>query len=166
MSLCGTTKALTPVRRHFGEQASPLISRKLLNVPPPTTWVPRRSLCSPISAPPMCFRLRFLPASSPTRPAESSSSSCRPPIRFQLLSTPPRDDAVTFGYGALAYPDTDLHRAVCAPSRAHQEPGSTGRPGDSFEETRRYRAAKLRPAGSTLGVRSLYDQFATRVPVF
>jgi hypothetical protein len=29
-----------------------------------------------------------------------------------LLSTPPHGDAVSFGYGAMAYPDTDLHRAV------------------------------------------------------
>jgi len=48
------------------------------------------------------------------------------------LSTPPRDDAVTFGYGVLAYPDTDFHRADVTPLRAHSSP---------------------RPAGSTLGVR-------------
>jgi hypothetical protein len=36
-----------------------------------------------------------------------------------LLSTPPRGDAVTFGYGAVAYSDTDFHRANVAPSRAH-----------------------------------------------
>ena len=72
-----------------------------------------------ISAYPMCFRLRPLLASSPSLPAESSSLSCGPPVRLQLLSTPPRSDAVTFGYRVLAYPDTDSHRAVCAPSRAH-----------------------------------------------
>ena len=75
-----------------------------------------------ISAYPMCFRLRPLLASSPSLPAESSSLSCGPPVRLQLLSTPPRSDAVTFGYRVLAYPDTDSHRAVCAPSRAHWEP--------------------------------------------
>jgi hypothetical protein len=36
-----------------------------------------------------------------------------------LLSTPPRGDAVTFGYGVVAYSDTDSHRAVVAPSWAH-----------------------------------------------
>jgi hypothetical protein len=35
------------------------------------------------------------------------------------LSTPPHGDAVTFGYRALAYSDTDFHRADLAPSRAH-----------------------------------------------
>ncbi len=53
-----------------------------------------------ISAYPMCFRLRPLLASSPSLPAESSSLSCGPPVRLQLLSTPPRSDAVTFGYRA------------------------------------------------------------------
>src|SRR5699024_1311603 len=52
---------------------------------------------------------------------ESSSSSCGPPVRFKLLATPPHDDAGTFNYRALAYPDTDFHRAVCAPSWAHWE---------------------------------------------
>ena len=79
-----------------------------------------------ISAYPMCFRLRPLLASSPSLPAESSSLSCGPPVRLQLLSTPPRGDAVTFGYRVLAYPDTDSHRAVCAPSRAHWEPRPRG----------------------------------------
>ncbi len=27
--------------------------------------------------------------------------------------------SVTFSYRVLAYPDTDFHRAVCTPSRAH-----------------------------------------------
>jgi len=52
-------------------------------------------------------------------PAESSSLYCAPPVRLQLLSTPLRSDAVTFDYRALAYPDTDFHRANVAPSRAH-----------------------------------------------
>jgi len=66
---------------------SPLISRTLPDVPPPTTWVTRISLCTPMSAYPMRFRLRLLPAGSPSLPAESSSSpadrqfasGCSPP---------------------------------------------------------------------------------------
>ena len=40
---------------------------------------------------------------------------------FASGCSPPRlgADAVTFGYGAVAYSDTDFHRAVVAPSRAH-----------------------------------------------
>ena len=40
---CGTTKALTPAIGHRQRQASPLISRQLPNVPPPTTR------CAPVS---------------------------------------------------------------------------------------------------------------------
>jgi len=67
------------------------------------------------------FRLRHFVEGSPLHTAESSSSSCGPIFRLQLLSTPPRDDAVTFGYGAVVFSDTDLHRADKAPSWAHNE---------------------------------------------
>src|SRR5487761_2371434 len=70
----------------------------------------------------VCFRLRLESASSPSLPAETSSLYYGLPVRFRLLSTPPRDDAVTFRYGVLAYSDTDFHRAVCAPSQAHGFP--------------------------------------------
>ena len=40
-------------------------------------------------------------------------------FHLQLLSTPPRGDAVTFDYGVIAFSDTDFHRAVYAPSQAH-----------------------------------------------
>ena len=52
-------------------------------------------------------------------PAESSSFSYGPTFRLQLLPTPLRADAVTFGYGAVAYSGTDFHRADVVPSRAH-----------------------------------------------
>ena len=35
------------------------------------------------------------------------------------LSTPLRDDAVTFSFGVMACPGTDLHHAVFTPARAH-----------------------------------------------
>jgi hypothetical protein len=38
---------------------------------------------------------------------------------FRLLSTPLRSDAVTFGYGVVAFSDMDFHHANVAPSRAH-----------------------------------------------
>ena len=55
-------------------------------------------------------------------PAESSSFTYGPTVRLRLLPTPLRADAVTFGYGAVAYSDTDFHRADVAPSRAHSPP--------------------------------------------
>ena len=41
------------------------------------------------------------------------------PVRFQLLSTPPLNDAVTFSYGDVARPGADFHRADTTPLRAH-----------------------------------------------
>ena len=52
-------------------------------------------------------------------PAESSSLSYGPTVRLRLLPTPLRADAVTFGYGVVAFSGTDFHRADMAPSRAH-----------------------------------------------
>ena len=52
-------------------------------------------------------------------PAESSSFTYGPTIRLRLLPTLLRANAVTFGYGAVAYSGTDFHRADMAPSRAH-----------------------------------------------
>ena len=40
-------------------------------------------------------------------------------VRFQLLSTPPRGDAVTFSYRRLAPPERDSHPPACAHSQAH-----------------------------------------------
>jgi len=76
-------------------QVSSLISHTLPNVPPPTTGVTRTSLYTPTAACPVCFRLRISPASSPSLPAESSSSpadrqfasGCSPP-RFAATQLP------------------------------------------------------------------------------
>jgi hypothetical protein len=122
----GTTKALTPAPRHPGAQVSPLISPHLPDVPPPTTRCIPASLYTPFPAYRTLFGLRPAIASSSSHPAESSSFSCGPPVRFRLLPTPPRDDAVTFSYRALAYPGTDFHRADAAPSRAHDCHGPSG----------------------------------------
>ena len=103
------------------------------------------SLYTPLPARPVCSRLRHNPAGSPSSPAESSSLYCGPPIRLRLLPTPPHSDAVTFSYGALAYPDTDLHRAVYAPSRAHWIPGRAR--DDSREVTRGTTTARQPPSG-------------------
>jgi hypothetical protein len=63
-------------------------------------------------------------------PADSSSLSYGPTIRLGLLSTSLHSDAVTSGYGVVAYSDTDFHRADVAPSRAHSFPHAlSGNPG-------------------------------------
>ena len=53
-------------------------------------------------------------------PAESGSLSYGPTVRFRLLSTPPRGDAVTFSFVGLVPHGADFHRADGAPSRAHR----------------------------------------------
>lgn len=67
-------------------------------------------------------RLRHFSAGSPQYPAETGSSSYGPTVRFRLLPTPPRDDAVTFSYGAVANSDRDFHPANGTPSRAYTKP--------------------------------------------
>jgi len=46
----------------------------------------------------MIFRLRHESEGSPLHETETGSSSYRLTVRFQLLSTPPHGDAVTFNY--------------------------------------------------------------------
>ena len=40
-------------------------------------------------------------------------------VHLRLLSTPPRGDAVTFGYGVPEYPGKDLHLADSMQLQAH-----------------------------------------------
>ena len=47
-------------------------------------------------------------------------------VRFQLLSTPPRGDAVTFSYRRLAPPERDFHPSAHAHSQAHERRFLTG----------------------------------------
>ncbi|MDP2100824.1 MAG: hypothetical protein U1D70_12160, partial [Methylobacter sp.] len=42
------------------------------------------------------------------------------PFRFQLLSTPFRNDAVTFRYDVMAYADRDFHPVDKLPLWAHE----------------------------------------------
>jgi hypothetical protein len=67
-------------------------------------------------------RLRHFSAGSPQYLAETGSSSYGPTVRFRLLPTSSHDDAVTFGYGAVANSDRDLHPANSTLSRAYTKP--------------------------------------------
>ena len=105
-------------------RSPPLTSPYLPIVPSPTTPCAPTPLCPPrgrcaTTAYRTASGLRHGIAGSPQHYAESSSSSYGPTVRLRLLPTPPPGDAVTFGYGAVACSDTDLHRADLAPSRAH-----------------------------------------------
>ena len=46
----------------------------------------------------------------------------RPTIRLRLLPTLLRSNAVTFGYGVVAFSGMDFHHAIVAPSWAHSYP--------------------------------------------
>ena len=98
----------------------------------------------------MISRLRHFAAGSPPLPAESSSCSCGPPIRLRLLPTPPHSDAVSFGYGVLAFPDKDFHPDVQTPPRAYYEARCARRPGGCAPR----RAAEVAPTGHRLPRRS------------
>ena len=69
----------------------------------------------------MIFRLHYVLADSPLCPAESDSLSYGLPFRFQLLSTPFRNDAVTVRYDVMAYADRDFHTVVKLPLWAHEK---------------------------------------------
>ena len=114
----GTTKALTPARVTTRTGLPAYLAQTSQHSASKHVGDPNIALTASAACP-MCFRLRHGSAGSPSLSAESSSLSCGLPVRFRLLSTPPRGNAVTFSYGVLAYSDTDFHRAICAPSRAH-----------------------------------------------
>ncbi len=120
---CGTMRALTPAGLARTRQVSPLTPPCLPNIPSPTTSSARTSL----SQSPQRVQSELKPApgfatneqARRKHTAESGSSSYGLLVRLRLLPTPPRDDAVTFGYGAVVFSDTDLHRADKTPSWAH-----------------------------------------------
>jgi hypothetical protein len=117
----GTMQALTPatVAAAAGLSAYPAQPSRHSasnHVSSPDIALTARSAC------PVSFRLRHERAGSPPLPAESSSSSCGLPVRLRLLPTPPRGDAVTFGYKGLASLGANFHRADCASSRTHSFP--------------------------------------------
>ena len=112
-------RVLTPGGGHLHLQVSPLIALDLPIVPSPTTPCRPSVVLTASATRTMSFRLRLRDAGSPPQDAETGSLTYGPIVRLQLLPTPPRGDAVTFGYRVLAYSDTDSHRADQAPSQAH-----------------------------------------------
>ena len=81
--------------------------------PPASDWgcSPHRGLqtsSKPLAFACVRFGVRSYPAASPLRPAVSCSLSYGLRVRFQLLSTPPRGDAVTFSFQERASPGRGL----------------------------------------------------------
>ena len=62
---------------------------------------------------------RHSPPNRVRYPADGPFASVKQFTGLFHLSTPLRSDAVTFCFGVMACPGTDLHHAVYAPSRAH-----------------------------------------------
>lgn len=77
------------------------------------------------------------------------------PVRFQLLSTPPLNDAVTFSYGDVARPGADFHRADTTPLRAHSPQRKLG--SSSLLFSRGAQASGLRCRKSTIFGTSTVD---------
>ena len=117
-------------------------------------------------------RLRHLGAGSPPYSAETGSLSYRPTVRFQLLPTPPRDDAVTFSYGAVANSDRDSHPASSTPSRAYtqQRARCWALPSNAWFGGRRQRTADLRATignqACMLHLRVLRSGRSARAPAY
>ena len=95
---CSTMRALTPARRSHAKQVSSLTPLCLPDIPPPTTSCCPTSLCQSPQRVRWVFQASPDPAGSPQHAAETGSSSYGLSVRLRLLSTPPRGDAVTFGY--------------------------------------------------------------------
>jgi hypothetical protein len=96
---CGTMRALTPGALAHARQVSPLRRSAFRTSHPQTRGAPRHPFSSPQGTRwTLRPRLRHDCAGSPLHAAETGSSSCGLPVRLRLLPTPPRGDAVTFGY--------------------------------------------------------------------
>ena len=129
-ALCAS-RGCWPLRYHEGSDSctrSPRVQGSLFTsphlpvVPSPTTWAAWTSLCPPRQ------RAQLLPDFTMNEQARRSSppNRVRSPTDRQFASgcSPPclEANAVTFGYGVVAYSGTDFHRANVAPLQAHSLP--------------------------------------------
>ncbi|MDP3527761.1 hypothetical protein, partial [Methylicorpusculum sp.] len=69
------------------------------------------------------------------------------PFRFQLLSTPFHNDAVTFSYGVMAYADRDFHPVDKLPSWAHDSGNPCRNDGVDLLSTTNANSALLKGGG-------------------
>src|SRR5664280_865602 len=103
-------------------QVSPHTSYYLPIVPSSTTWYASASLYPPSQRAALLpgFAI-FVQARRHTPPKQVRHPTDRQ-FASGLLPTPPRDDAVTFSYGAVAHSDRDFHPANSTHSRAYTKP--------------------------------------------
>ena len=126
---CGTMKALTPAPLTYGAGLPTYLAT------PSCRSVSNHAGCLNIASPPR-QRVQRVSDFAMNEQARRSSppnrvrSSYGPTVRLRLLSTPPRGDAVTFGYGVVAFSDTDFHRADVAPLSGRTPSGERRHPGD------------------------------------
>ena len=116
----GTMRVLTPAQDHLPGQVSPLISHTLPDIPPPNTRMTRTSftIANPnvsgdFQASPSLRGLAVITPPNRVRyPAD---------CQFAYGCSPPRLTATQLpsATGFMACPDTDSHRTMCTPSRAH-----------------------------------------------
>jgi len=131
-------RTLTPVQLPSAPGQGSLVHALVLpDIPsPPTEWRPRGGIALLHLRLGLRFVLGTIGGSSDfvhdkqsrqSHPAVSSSY-CEPPlgssvyglsVHFQLLSTSPHGDAVTFHYWRLAPPERDFHPLAPARSQAH-----------------------------------------------
>jgi len=124
---CSTMRALTPARRSHAKQVSSLTPLCLPDIPPPTTSCCPTSLCQSPQRVRWVFQASPDPAGSPQHAAETGSSSYGLSVRLRLLSTPPRGDAVTFGYMRCDLPWLRTYTLLA--KRTHERTGSRPSPG-------------------------------------
>src|SRR5207244_4322297 len=120
----GTMKVLTPVALTRTTGLSAYSASPSRRSDPNHASRPMVAFHSRLSAS-GCSRLRPYPAGSPRVCAESGSCSFRPTVRLRLLPTPPRGDAVAFGYKVTTRFGGDSHPADKASSRTHWMPGTS-----------------------------------------
>src|SRR4029077_6990713 len=120
----GTMKVLTPVALTRTTGLSAYSAPPSGRSDPNHASLPMVAFHSRLSAS-GCSRLRPYPAGSPRVCAVSGSCSFRPTVRLRLLPTPPRGDAVAFGYKVTTRLGGESHPADKASSRTHWVPGTS-----------------------------------------
>ena len=117
-SICSTIKALTAAPLHL-QRSSPCLSRANFRpFRPQPLDAPAHRFVSHLSVYGV-FRVSPFARKLTATSRRIGFVSYGPVFHLRLLSTLPHGNAVTFDYGAMAFSDTDSHRAVHAPSQAH-----------------------------------------------